>query len=161
MASSASGVMARTWCTPRLSLRHSRLMRRYLDAPTPPLRGDPLSTNGSCDPHPRLSRRGHCGVGRSGQGDVPALSGRPDSAGSLTLCPRGRGGMSRPTTPFPQHLRLARERPRLGQLELARLAGVPQSAVSHFESGARAPSLHNLLRLADVLGVTTDFLLGR
>jgi transcriptional regulator with XRE-family HTH domain len=69
--------------------------------------------------------------------------------------------MSRRRTPFAQRLRQARERRELSQMHLAQMAGLPQSAVSHFESGARAPSLHNFLRLADVLGVTTDFLLGR
>jgi len=33
--------------------------------------------------------------------------------------------------------------------------------VSHFETGRRSPSFDNLRRLADALGVTTDYLLGR
>jgi transcriptional regulator with XRE-family HTH domain len=69
--------------------------------------------------------------------------------------------MSRPHTPFAQHLRLARKCREFSQKGLARLAGLSQPIVSQLESGARAPSLRNLLRLADALGVTTDFLLGR
>ena len=33
--------------------------------------------------------------------------------------------------------------------------------MSHFEAGRRQPSFHNLRKLADALGVTTDYLLGR
>jgi transcriptional regulator with XRE-family HTH domain len=36
-----------------------------------------------------------------------------------------------------------------------------QCAISHFETGRRAPSLDNLKRLADALEVTTDYLIGR
>jgi transcriptional regulator with XRE-family HTH domain len=68
---------------------------------------------------------------------------------------------SRPSEVFPARLRAARELRDLNQEELARRAGLQASAVSHFETGARKPSFHNLKRLADALSVTTDYLLGR
>ncbi len=58
-------------------------------------------------------------------------------------------------------LKGAREDRGLSQSDLAERAGFQPSAVSHFETGRRAPSFENLKRLADALGVSTDFLLGR
>lgn len=49
----------------------------------------------------------------------------------------------------------------MSQADLATKAGLQPSAVSHFETGGRSPSFDNLKRLADALGVTTDYLLGR
>lgn len=49
------------------------------------------------------------------------------------------------------------------QSQLAELAKIPSTSISHFENkdGARKPSFDNLRRLAKALDVTTDFLLGR
>ena len=49
----------------------------------------------------------------------------------------------------------------LSQLELGERALLQQAAVSHYESGARRPSLRNLRRLSEALEVTTDYLVGR
>ena len=62
---------------------------------------------------------------------------------------------------FKERLKIARELRALSQTQLATIAGLPPSSVSHFEAGARKPSLDNLKRLAVALNVTTDFLLGR
>jgi transcriptional regulator with XRE-family HTH domain len=62
---------------------------------------------------------------------------------------------------FPLRLRAARDLRELSQLELAARAHLQQAAVSHYESGARRPSLRNLRRLAEALEVTTDYLVGR
>ena len=62
---------------------------------------------------------------------------------------------------FPERLRAAREMRELSQLELAERAQLQQAAVSHYESGARRPSLRNLSRLSEALEVTTDYLVGR
>jgi transcriptional regulator with XRE-family HTH domain len=62
---------------------------------------------------------------------------------------------------FKVRLRDARLEKGLSQAELAQKTGLQPSAVSHFESGRRAPSFDNLRVLADALGVTTDHLLGR
>lgn len=62
---------------------------------------------------------------------------------------------------FPERLRRAREIRQLSQAELAARAKLQPSAVSHFETGGRRPSLDNLRRLADALSVSIDYLLGR
>jgi transcriptional regulator with XRE-family HTH domain len=64
-------------------------------------------------------------------------------------------------TNFPDRLREARERLGLSQTELAERSGLQPSAVSHFETGKRAPSFENLKRLSDALAVSVDYLLGR
>ena len=46
------------------------------------------------------------------------------------------------------------------QADLANVAGLQQSALSHYENGARRPSFTNLRRLASALNVTTDYLVG-
>lgn len=50
---------------------------------------------------------------------------------------------------------------KLKQIELADKTGLNASAISNFESGSRKPSIGNLIKLADALEVTTDYLLGR
>ena len=68
------------------------------------------------------------------------------------------------TTPpedFSARLRHVRERKDLSQAELAEKAGLQPSAISHFETGRRAPSFANLRALADALSVSTDYLLSR
>lgn len=68
---------------------------------------------------------------------------------------------SRSSDLFPERLRAARDLRELKQGELAQKAGLQASWISHFETGTRKPSFDNLLRLADALQVTTDYLLGR
>lgn len=62
---------------------------------------------------------------------------------------------------FSERLRAARKSKRLSQTDLAKKADLLPSAVSHFENGRRSPSFNNLRKLADALGVTVDYLLGR
>ena len=62
---------------------------------------------------------------------------------------------------FSERLRAARELRGFSQGDLAERAGFQPSAISHFETGRRAPSFDNLKRLADALNVTTDYLLDR
>lgn len=66
-----------------------------------------------------------------------------------------------PHDPFPGRLRAARGLRDINQVELAERAGLPQSTISLFESGARKPSFDNLRRLGDALQVSVDYLLGR
>jgi transcriptional regulator with XRE-family HTH domain len=47
------------------------------------------------------------------------------------------------------------------QADLAKVAGLQQSALSHYENGSRRPSFTNLRRLASALNVTTDYLVGQ
>lgn len=49
----------------------------------------------------------------------------------------------------------------LQQDQVARLVGVERSTVSLWENDLRQPSFALLVRLADLYGVTTDYLLGR
>ena len=58
-------------------------------------------------------------------------------------------------------LRKVRENQNLSQSDLAKKSGFEPSAISHFETGKRAPSFENLKRLADALSVSIDYLLGR
>lgn len=47
------------------------------------------------------------------------------------------------------------------QQELAQKLGVMQHTVSKYENGIKRPSLEILILLADILEVSTDYLLGR
>ena len=62
---------------------------------------------------------------------------------------------------FSERLRIARERKSFSQTDLAKRTDLQPSAISHFENNRRSPSFDNLKQLADVLGVTVDYLLGR
>lgn len=62
---------------------------------------------------------------------------------------------------FSDRLRSAREQRNLSQTDLSKRSGLQPSAISHFETGKRAPSFDNLRRLADALGVSIDYLLCR
>jgi transcriptional regulator with XRE-family HTH domain len=66
-----------------------------------------------------------------------------------------------PSSIFPERLKAARILRGLNQDQLAERSKLQGSAVSHFETGGRKPSFDNLKRLADALGVSTDYLLGR
>jgi transcriptional regulator with XRE-family HTH domain len=66
-----------------------------------------------------------------------------------------------PSSIFRTRLKAARDLRKFSQDELAERSGLQSSAISHFETGNRKPSFDNLKRLADALGVSTDYLLGR
>ncbi|MDE6108341.1 MAG: helix-turn-helix domain-containing protein [Oscillospiraceae bacterium] len=52
-----------------------------------------------------------------------------------------------------------RKRCRMSQEKLAELMGVSRQAVTKWESGQSAPNTENLFRLAEIFGVTVDFML--
>ena len=54
-----------------------------------------------------------------------------------------------------------REAKGLTQEALGALLGVNQSTIASWESGKKSPTLPNLVRMADYLGVTLDELMGR
>lgn len=58
-------------------------------------------------------------------------------------------------------IRELREARGMTQAELARAVKVAKPTVCMWESGARRPDLGHFLALADVLGCSTDVLLGR
>ena len=63
---------------------------------------------------------------------------------------------------FGRRLRDARDLRRLSQSELADRARIPVAMISHFETGVRgSASADNLVKLANALEVSVDFLLGR
>lgn len=64
--------------------------------------------------------------------------------------------------PFGRRVAETRKMRELTQEELAQKAGIPAAVISHFETGVRSSaSADNLIKLADSLGVTIDYLLGR
>lgn len=60
-----------------------------------------------------------------------------------------------------QRLRQLRKEKHLTQTQVAVRVGVTASMISSYETDIRTPSPEVLLRLADLLGTTTDHLLGR
>ena len=60
-----------------------------------------------------------------------------------------------------KRIKEARERFGLTQAELAEQAGLTPAWISHFETDDRQPSIEKLCRIADVLRMSTDALLGR
>lgn len=59
------------------------------------------------------------------------------------------------------NLKKAREAKGLTQQQVADLIGVTRESYARYENGTRNPNLQNLSDLADLLNVTTDYLLGR
>lgn len=57
--------------------------------------------------------------------------------------------------------RTARQLKKLKVIEAAELLGISQSTLSAWETGNKAPSVEGVEKMADLYGVTTDFLLGR
>ena len=63
--------------------------------------------------------------------------------------------------PLPVRIKQVRETRGLTQAELADRAHLPPATISHFETGIRTPGTTTLRRLADALGTSVDYLLGR
>lgn len=55
----------------------------------------------------------------------------------------------------------ARKEMNLNQKELADKCGIAEATLSRYENGLREPKSEIVVRMADILGVTTDYLLGR
>lgn len=64
-------------------------------------------------------------------------------------------------TIFAQNLRKYRKFRGMTQKALAKELHYSHTAIANYESGRNEPSLSDLCHLADVLGVSTDALLGR
>jgi transcriptional regulator with XRE-family HTH domain len=54
------------------------------------------------------------------------------------------------------NLRSARDAAGLKQREVAEATGLPESALSDYERGARAPNIFTLIAIADVYGISLD-----
>jgi len=61
---------------------------------------------------------------------------------------------------FSQRLIEIRVKRGLSQVDLARLAGIQSPILCHFETGNRAPSFSNLLKIAKALSIDLDYLTG-
>lgn len=57
-----------------------------------------------------------------------------------------------------RRLRLARG---MNQIEFGKLVGVTKQCVSNWENDNVLPSVEMLVKIADIFGVSTDYLLGR
>lgn len=62
---------------------------------------------------------------------------------------------------FAKTLKTTRTRKNLSQHKLSRMTSLSPSAICNFESGRRMPCMDSLISLADALGVTADYLIGR
>ncbi len=61
---------------------------------------------------------------------------------------------------FSMRLRQLRKQKKLTQKQLASMIGVKNSIISFYEVGDRIPSPEVIIKLAAVLGVSADYLLG-
>lgn len=62
---------------------------------------------------------------------------------------------------FPQRLKELRLKKGLTQTELGEKVGVKQNTFTNWENGKREPNFENLVKLADLLDVSLDWLFGR
>ena len=62
---------------------------------------------------------------------------------------------------FSKRLRGARMRIMLTQQQMADLLSVSLNAYQKYEQGERSPSLDTLVKIADILNTSVDYLLGR
>jgi len=60
-----------------------------------------------------------------------------------------------------QRITQARQEKNLNQAQLAEKSGVTPAAISQIEKGTRTPTIPVLQRIASVLGVSIDYLLGK
>jgi len=68
--------------------------------------------------------------------------------------------MTKKKAGFSEHLQQIRQSKGLSQTDLAQRTGLQPAAISHFETGRRTPSFDNLIKLAEALGVSMDYLFG-
>ena len=61
---------------------------------------------------------------------------------------------------FNENLMFARERKKISQKEMAERIGVAKSTYSLYESGNREPNVQTIKKIADILNVSADELLG-
>ena len=64
------------------------------------------------------------------------------------------------TNAFSERLALCLQQKKITQKELATKAGVTEAAMSHYLKGDRNPRAFVLVRIAEALGTTTDYLIG-
>lgn len=62
---------------------------------------------------------------------------------------------------FSNRIREARERQKMTQKMLAIRLGIAQTTVSGWENGSKRPSVDTIVKISDILGVSTDYLLEK
>lgn len=62
--------------------------------------------------------------------------------------------------PFAERLQTARQQRKLTQKDIAVQLGMTERSYQHYEGGTRRPNFETLVALADLLEVSTDYLLG-
>ena len=62
---------------------------------------------------------------------------------------------------FSSRLRFSRKKKKYTQQKMADLLGISLNAYQKYEQAERTPSLDTLVKIADILDVSTDFLLCR
>lgn len=61
---------------------------------------------------------------------------------------------------FSERLKESRKQARLTQVEIAEKLGISQPAYASWERGTKKPTQENLVKIAQVLNVTVDYLVG-
>lgn len=59
-----------------------------------------------------------------------------------------------------QRIKALRTELDMSQKELAKMVGIAQNTLAQYENGIASPSLKVLVKLAEVLNTSTDYLLG-
>lgn len=61
---------------------------------------------------------------------------------------------------FSERLKESRKQARLTQVEIAEKLGISQPAYASWERGTKKPTQENLVKIAQILNVKTDYLVG-
>lgn len=61
---------------------------------------------------------------------------------------------------FNERLKMLREEYGFTQQHLAEVLNLSSGAVSHYENGTNEPTIETLIRMADILNVSVDYLVG-
>lgn len=64
-------------------------------------------------------------------------------------------------TQFSARIKLIRKERKLTQKQMAELLSTTERNYQYYEAGAREPTLETFVEIADVLQVSTDYLVGR
>lgn len=64
-------------------------------------------------------------------------------------------------TQFSARIKEIRKERKLTQKQMAELLGTTERNYQYYESGTREPNLETFASISDILGVSTDYLLGR
>lgn len=62
---------------------------------------------------------------------------------------------------IPEKLRIAREKLGITKVEAARRMSIPQSSYVRYENGERKPTHATIIQMAQVLGTSEDYLIGK